>query len=163
MLSGREFVEIPYANPITLEDGTVVNGEMVASKDAEAHLNYFKVNNGVCKVHDENFVPEPDLPDDPNALDPNDPNSQDPGVQDPNGTGHQWPTLPWDPSVTPPTTEPGNGPGDEPGSEPGNEPGTGPSDEPEGPEDPNAQNDPGTGLTEPEEPSLPDEPTEPAA
>lgn len=157
MLAGRDFLMVPSGNVRTMSDGSTVTGDPIVSDDADAHLNYFSWTVGSCPVHDENYVPEPSLPEDDPSLPPDD-GSQIPGVDPPD-----W-TFPW-------------GDGEDPGGaeEPGEpdepqDPGTGSADDPGTTADPGATSDPGKtaadpeepdGGTEPDEPSLPDEPAEP--
>ncbi len=154
MLQGREFLELP-------------GGGIIGSSDMEAHLTYLKTL-GECPVHDENFVPEPQLPE----GEPNDPNAPEggTGITLPPGTtpvpgGPGWPTEPWDPgSVNKPDTPSTNTPEDPDGEAPKPPDGEGGGDTttPDEPEEPKDGASPSTEEPEePDEPSLPDEPKPP--
>ena len=127
MLTGREHLENPHS------------GSIILAEDSEAHLTYFSAL-GTCPIHDENYVPDPSLPEgEPLPGDPN----------------YQWPTSIWTP---PEPNNPANNPTNNPG---GTDPGTStPStpDEPSGTED-NPDRTGGDGQTLPAEPAEPSLPT----
>lgn len=110
----RELMEVPYDTPVTLEDGTVRNGEAIVAADSNYQLSYLRWK-GTCTVHDENSPDEPLLPGDPgyewpDGLGPwpgNDPGT-DPGSQptDPAGPSGGDTTAPQEPSEPVPPTEP---------------------------------------------------------
>ena len=79
ILTGREFLEIPYETPITNEDGTITTGNPILSTDSDYHLTY-RQTLPTCPYHDENFEPVP--PEDEPLL--------------PGDEGWEWPDWwPW--------------------------------------------------------------------
>ena len=130
MLQGREFLLVPYASPVTNEDGSVSTGWPILAGDSDAHMSYLQLQ-GNCPIHDENYVPEPEpVPGDPN---------------------YQWPEG-TEPSDWWPWQDPeGEGDG---GDDPGHT--TTPS-EPDDPEEGGGEGG-STAPEEPDEPSLPSEP-----
>ena len=154
MLQGRTFLEIPYGYTVTNEDGTTSTGWPLLADDSDAHLTYFSTL-GTCRVHDENYMPEPGLPGEEGDLFPG---------------GSGWPVAPFDPSnpdgsgepEDPGAGEPDNqpeipdpNPNPNPNPDPDPDPGTGE----DGRTDPGV--DPGVDIPEPVEPTLPDEPVLP--
>ena len=126
MLVGRQFLGEP--------------GSYILAEDSDAHKTYLE-SKGPCPVHDENFVPDPTLPEEGEPL-PGDPD-------------YQWPVGPFDPdSVLPGWDNPSVEPPDAQEPDP---------DEPQT-EDPAAdpRGEDGEPLPqEPEEPILPEEPVLP--
>ena len=128
MLVGRQFLGEP--------------GSYILAEDSDAHKTYLE-SKGPCPVHDENFVPDPTLPEEGEPL-PGDPD-------------YQWPVGPFDPdSVLPGWDNPSVEPPDTQEPDP---------DEPQT-EDPGTEVDPGEEgggqlPREPEEPTLPEEPVLP--
>lgn len=132
MLKGREHL--------------VLSGPILA-EDSGSHLSYFSTK-GTCPIHDENYVPEPNLPGEEGENGENP--GADPGGLNP-GDSSTWPQGPWTPPDTekpdtPDTPEPSDTP------DPGDQTDTPPDPDPDGHENnpPEPQ--------EPEEPTLPDEP-----
>ena len=133
MLVGREHLERP-------------DGSLVLANDSDAHLSWLTTK-GDCPIHDEFYVPAPDLPEEEGEPLPGDP-------------GFQWPTGPWDPNSVlpggPETEQPSVGTDPQPQPQPDPDPVPDPQPkEPEGPAEP--VDEP---ITEPigDEPMLPDEP-----
>lgn len=134
MLVGREHLGEP--------------GAYLLAEDSENHLTYLE-SKGPCPLHDENYVPEPELPEEGEPV-PGDPN-------------FQWPTGPYDPdSVLPDWLNPSLG--DDPSTqEPdySNPPLVDP-DPAVDPATPEPTVEPEPSVPEPsEEPTLPDEPVLP--
>ena len=127
MLVGREHLTRP-------------DGSLILAEDSDAHLSYFSTK-GVCPIHDEFYVPIPELPEDWFG----DPLPGDPGFQ--------WPTGPWNPDDV-------LGNDNQPDVyDPDNSGSTGP-DWPNGPDEPTTV-DPNPADPNPNgenEPTLPDEP-----
>lgn len=73
MLSGRQFLEVPYASPQVNADGSITTGWPILAEDSDAHATYLQLQ-GPCPIHDENFEEEPLLPGDP---------------------GFEWPDINW--------------------------------------------------------------------
>ena len=134
MLVGRQFLGEP--------------GSYILAEDSDAHKTYLE-SKGPCPIHDENYVPDPTLPEEGEPL-PGDPD-------------YQWPVGPFDPdSVLPGWDNPSVW------TPPDNqEPGTGDPETGEPPVvDPGAAADPGEDAAgqlpqEPEDPMLPEEPVLP--
>ena len=134
MLVGRQFLGEP--------------GSYILAEDSDAHKTYLE-SKGPCPLHDENYVPDPTLPEEGEPL-PGDPD-------------YQWPVGPFDPdSVLPGWDNPSVW------TPPDNqEPGTGDPETGEPPVvDPGAAADPGEEAAgqlpqEPEDPMLPEEPVLP--
>ena len=134
MLVGRQFLGEP--------------GSYILAEDSDAHKTYLE-SKGPCPLHDENYVPDPTLPEEGEPL-PGDPD-------------YQWPVGPFDPdSVLPGWDNPSVW------TPPDNqEPGTGDPETGEPPVvDPGAAADPGEDAAgqlpqEPEDPMLPEEPVLP--
>ncbi len=134
MLVGRQFLGEP--------------GSYILAEDSDAHKTYLE-SKGPCPLHDENYVPDPTLPEEGEPL-PGDPD-------------YQWPVGPFDPdSVLPGWDNPSVW------TPPDNqEPGTGDPETGEPPVvDPGAAADPGEDAAgqlpqEPEHPMLPEEPVLP--
>ena len=134
MLVGRQFLGEP--------------GSYILAEDSDAHKTYLE-SKGPCPLHDENYVPDPTLPEEGEPL-PGDPD-------------YQWPVGPFDPdSVLPGWDNPSVW------TPPDNqEPGTGDPETGEPPVvDPGAAADPGVEAAgqlpqEPEDPMLPEEPVLP--
>ncbi|MDE7260552.1 MAG: hypothetical protein K2N78_00575, partial [Oscillospiraceae bacterium] len=139
MLAGRTYLGIP--------DGSGVEGaysSIISAEDDAAHLTYLRTK-GSCPIHDENFVPEPDLPgeeDLPGSV----PLPGEPG----------WPTEPFDPnSVLPPENNETQDTGTQTPWNPSN------ADDPSEPPATDPDEGDANGLPEPEEPILPEEPVLP--
>ena len=134
MLVGRQFLGEP--------------GSYILAEDSDAHKTYLE-SKGPCPLHDENYVPDPTLPEEGEPL-PGDPD-------------YQWPVGPFDPdSVLPGWDNP------RVWTPPDNqEPGTGDPETGEPPVvDPGAAADSGEEAAgqlpqEPEDPMLPEEPVLP--
>ena len=143
MLAGRTYVGIPDGSGEEGAFSSIINAE-----DDNAHLTYLKMK-GPCPIHDENFVPEPDLPGEGEEGEPL------PGDPD-----YQWPVGPFDPDSVLPQQPGENDPGDDdPGQQTPAEP-TEPV-EPTEPDEPGQDDDETAAdptAQEPEEPLLPEEP-----
>ena len=113
MLSGREHLMLGETNPILAEDSS-------------AHRTYLAML-GSCPVHDENYVPEPEAPE------------EEPLPGDPD---YQWPVSPWTPEPTP-------DPGDI------TPPNTGGTVDPPPPQEPDPDTVPDPGANGPSEPQPP--------
>lgn len=123
----RELLEIPYAEPVTLPDGTIQTGEAIVADDSNYQLSYLRWK-GTCTVHDENTPDEPLLP-------------GDPGYQWPEGLGPDDPGTGTDPGGQLPDEPGSGGEGDGGGDEPGGS-------QPQEPADP-------VPPPEPDEPDIP--------
>ncbi len=69
MLAGREFMYLPLKNPITNEDGTITDSEIILSTDANTHLTY-RQTLPTCPYH--TGVQDPSLPGEDDPLVPGD-------------------------------------------------------------------------------------------
>ena len=146
MLKGRTYLGIPDGSG---EEGAF--SSIISAEDNEAHLT-FLATKGPCPIHDENFVPDPSLPEEGEPV-PGDPDYQWPiGPFDPDSVLPQQPDNPENPDNPDNGTQPD--PGDHQPAEPADP--TEPSDPDETDPDTDSQS-----SQEPEEPSLPEEPALP--
>ena len=146
MLKGRTYLGIPDGSG---EEGAF--SSIISAEDNEAHLTYLATK-GPCPIHDENFVPDPSLPEEGEPV-PGDPDYQWPiGPFDPDSVLPQQPDNPENPDNPDNGTQPD--PGDHQPAEPADP--TEPSDPDETDPDSDSQS-----SQEPEEPSLPEEPALP--